>query len=70
MMSLEDKVKGITTFDELLDEKYGEVGSLEREKFHSKSEGWAAGYQDGYEAAVKDMQKKMKKLLKKLKGDE
>lgn len=71
-MSSNNLVTEITTFDELLTINYGEEGSLEREKFHAKSQGWASGYQDGYKSAVKDMQKKMKKLLKKLnhKGDE
>lgn len=36
-MSSNNLVKEITTFDELLTDKYGEVGSLEREKFHGNT---------------------------------
>ena len=62
--------KKITNFDELLEREYGERGTVERENFHAKAEGWTAGYQEGYRDAVKNMQKEIKKLLKKLEGDE
>lgn len=55
-MSSENKVKRITTFDELLTIKYGEQRSLEREKFHSKASGWELGHQDGYLQALKDVE--------------
>lgn len=71
-MSSENKLKGITTFDELLTVKYGEEGSLEREKFHSKASGWEIGHQDGYLQALKDVESgvadisKLQQLIKKL----
>lgn len=55
-MNLENKLRGITTVDELFTIKYGEEGSLEREKFHAKVSGWELGHQDGYLQALKDVE--------------
>lgn len=55
-----NKLKGLKTFDDLLTEEYGEVGTPSREDFHARAKAWY------YAELLKEERKKQKITQKEL----